>query len=854
LVEIIYKYFFKNMNMKKITLVSLLLLSICVFSQSDVSPTGGDASSSSGSFSYSVGQVAYEFEKNSDFSMQEGVQQIYNSYFFCLGAKVSALVPSGTNIKWYSSASGGTALATTTALLTGTYFYTQTLNNVVSTRIPVAVLVNLLSKTAIITAKSSTNTLLSPLLTTCQGSSVNLSLVAGSVGNIQWQSSIDGITYANVGASIAQSALSANNLAMAFNTGTLTQTTWFRVVASNGICNSVNGTAIKITVSSPVTTGSINGGNVTVCAPLATGIDASGNALTAAITNSTTLTLSDYTVGATILWQKSTNLVNSTNTTPVWASAVSTTNTLTASALAVTTWYRAQVTNGACKDFTEPVKITVSLSAKVGVITSAASVCTGGNIRFTSAAYIGTSIQWEVSTTSATTGFVAVSGENGLVFDMNNVTYAPLSKFYVRSVVTSGNCTLARSAAKTILVNPLSVSGTVKGGGTVCSGSNGTLSVAGNTGTIQWQYSIDGIEFKTVPYMKTVATVPTLFNPDSATTFSTAASTGIAATYIATNIIGDTYFRAKITSGACSVVYSNAVKFTIGTAASSGTLTSTAETVCSGSGTMLTLSNSVGSIKWLKATVSTLGVYGTWGAVTTSTTGTLATGNLTASTAYKAEVTIGSCSTVVTSTVVPILVYAAPLAKTITANATTPTGATSTLAICTSVSKILTIGTGSNGAIQWQKSTTSTTLGFEDIANQTGTSYTVTNPAIGANYFRAKFTNTCGVSVYSAAFTVNYKSCAAIKTNTSLETGKTPFAVVSYPNPFSNNFNLNVTTSSSEKVEVLVYDMIGRLLEKHQENVSEINTLEIGNNYPAGVYNVIVTQGMEVKTLRVIKK
>jgi len=48
--------------------------------------------------------------------------------------------------------------------------------------------------------------------------------------------------------------------------------------------------------------------------------------------------------------------------------------------------------------------------------------------------------------------------------------------------------------------------------------------------------------------------------------------------------------------------------------------------------------------------------------------------------------------------------------------------------------------------------------------------------------------------------------------------------------------------------------MIGRLLEKHQENVSEINTLKIGNNYPAGVYNVIVTQGLEVKTVRVIKK
>jgi len=818
---------FKNMNMKKITLVSLLLLSICVFSQSDISPAGGDTASSSGSFSYSVGQVAYGFEKNLNFSMQEGVQQIYNSHFFCLGAKISALVPSGTNIKWYSSATGGTALATTTALLTGTYFYTQTLNNVVSQRIPVAVLVNLLPKTAIITAKSSTNNLLSPLLTTCQGSSVNLSLAAGSIGNIQWQSSTDGITYTNVGDVRAQSALSATNLAISLNTGDLTQTTWFRVVASNGACSSVTSAAVKITVSAPVTTGSINGGDVTVCAPLTTGIDASGNALTTAITNSTTLSLSDYTVGATILWQKSTNLVNSTNATPVWSAAGSTTNNLTASALTVNTWYRAQVTNGACKDFTVPVKITVSPSAKAGVITSAASVCTGGDIIFTSAAYTGTSIQWEVSTTSATNGFAPIADANQHTFAMNNVTYAPLSKFYVRNVVTSGNCTLARSAVKTITVNPLSVSGTVKGGGTVCSGSSGTLSVSGYTGTIQWQTSTNGTDFVNV--------------------------TGTAATYTANNITSDSYFRAKITSGLCSEVYSNAVQFKIGEAASSGTLAAGLGTVCSGTGTTLTLTGSVGSIKWWKSTNWTIATP-TWTAVTTSTTGTLATGNLTVATAYKAEVTIGTCSTA-TSQVVPVMVFAAPLAKTITANVTSPTGA-STAAICTSssVAKKLTIGANYIGTIQWQKSTTSTSTGFVDIVDATAASYTITNPAIGANYFRAKFTNSCGVSVFGTAFTVHYKECAPTKTITTNVTGKSPFAVIAFPNPFLNKFNLNVTSSSSENVEVSIYDMIGKLIYKNEVKFDAVSELQIGGNYPDGVYNVVVTQDSNIITLRLIKQ
>jgi hypothetical protein len=355
--------------------------------------------------------------------------------------------------------------------------------------------------------------------------------------------------------------------------------------------------------------------------------------------------------------------------------------------------------------------------------------------------------------------------------------------------------------------------------------------------------------------MKTVATVPTLFNPDNANTFSTTVSTGIAATYIASNITADTYFRAKITSGACSVAYSNAVQYIIGTTAVSGTLTAADETVCKGSGTMLTLTGSVGSIKWWKSTNWTIATP-SWTAVTTSTTRTLATGNLTVATAYKAVVTIGTCPNgTATSEVIPVLVYAAPLAKTITANLTSPTGA-STAAICTSssVAKILTIGTGSIGAIQWQKSTTSTTLGFADIAGENATTYTVSNPSIGVNYFRAKFTNTCGVSVFGAAFTVHYKDCTPTKVVENTVYGKSPFAVVAFPNPFSNNFNLDVTSSSSENVEVSVYDMIGRLINKLEVNSNAVSELQIGNNYPSGVYNVIVTQGENVKTLRVIKK
>jgi hypothetical protein len=67
---------------------------------------------------------------------------------------------------------------------------------------------------------------------------------------------------------------------------------------------------------------------------------------------------------------------------------------------------------------------------------------------------------------------------------------------------------------------------------------------------------------------------------------------------------------------------------------------------------------------------------------------------------------------------------------------------------------------------------------------------------------------------------------------------------------------LNFTTSSDSdsQVEMRVYDMIGKLVEVRQFSTTEMNNQEVGNSYPSGIYNVIVTQGENMKTLRVIKR
>jgi hypothetical protein len=98
-----------------------------------------------------------------------------------------------------------------------------------------------------------------------------------------------------------------------------------------------------------------------------------------------------------------------------------------------------------------------------------------------------------------------------------------------------------------------------------------------------------------------------------------------------------------------------------------------------------------------------------------------------------------------------------------------------------------------------------------------------------------------------------------ILTGGSLSTNTFPkatadFDVIAYPNPFDSAFKLNFTTISTDKVEMKVYDMIGKLVEISKFDATEMINQNTGSNYSSGIYNIILNQGENVKTLRVIKK
>ncbi|NUY80435.1 T9SS type A sorting domain-containing protein [Flavobacterium sp. MAH-1] len=80
------------------------------------------------------------------------------------------------------------------------------------------------------------------------------------------------------------------------------------------------------------------------------------------------------------------------------------------------------------------------------------------------------------------------------------------------------------------------------------------------------------------------------------------------------------------------------------------------------------------------------------------------------------------------------------------------------------------------------------------------------------------------------------------------------FRAVVYPNPYTESFALDMDNSGQDKVQVKVYDMLGKLVENREFAIDMIETQQFGERYPSGVYNVVLTQGANVKTLRVVKR
>ncbi|MGV9003668.1 T9SS type A sorting domain-containing protein, partial [Flavobacterium sp.] len=147
----------------------------------------------------------------------------------------------------------------------------------------------------------------------------------------------------------------------------------------------------------------------------------------------------------------------------------------------------------------------------------------------------------------------------------------------------------------------------------------------------------------------------------------------------------------------------------------------------------------------------------------------------------------------------------------------------------------------------------STSTGSFIITNYNASYTYVVTPSIGVTISGNMVTTPAGI--YTVTATVG--SCSSIASENvtvSRNTGKFVVVATLAPNPFTENFNLSLTTCSEEMVNIAVYDMVGKLIEQLELQPSDLEGLKIGNRYSSGVYNIIVQQGSEMKTLRAVKR
>lgn len=135
-----------------------------------------------------------------------------SSQNFCDAATVADLVATGTNLKWYDQSSGGSVLAGTTSLSTGTYYVSQTLFGVESARTSVAV--NIVSTPSVTGSSASTR---------CWTGTLDLGASA-SAGTLNWYDASSGGTLLGTGTS--------------FTTPAIAVTTSYWVEAITGSCPS----------------------------------------------------------------------------------------------------------------------------------------------------------------------------------------------------------------------------------------------------------------------------------------------------------------------------------------------------------------------------------------------------------------------------------------------------------------------------------------------------------------------------------------------------------------------------------------------------------------------------------------
>jgi hypothetical protein len=403
-------------------------------------------------------------------------------------------------------------------------------------------------------------------------SSASGSSTSASTANISWASSSNTTTYYWV-VSTSPSATYGTGSWYGTTAGTSTSvsglsanTAYYLRVYANNSCGSSGYTTSSAFTTYPANPTSVTG-TTSICNGGSTTLTANGNQ-------------------GTVYWY--TGSCGGTPTSP------STGNTLTVSPSTTTTYY-ARNYNGnysaGCASAT--VTVTANLSSVSLSPGTAQSICVGGSGSQLTATETGggtiTGRQWGKRSSSGGE-IIPISGATSATYTPTATDMGGAGTWYVvcTSTPTCGSATVSNEV--TVTVSPTSAGGTATAASSsLCSGSSTTVSVSGYTGTIQWQQSANG---------------------STGWGNVSGGSGATSETYTTPNLSATTYYKAVITSGACSAASSTTASVTVNALPTVAAITGTAA-VCTQFTTQLACSTAGGvwsSSDETKATVNSSGL------------------------------------------------------------------------------------------------------------------------------------------------------------------------------------------------------------------------------------------------------
>jgi hypothetical protein len=416
----------------------------------------------------------------------------------------------------------------------------------------------------------------------------NSSSASGGTGiAYQWQKSTSSPSsgYSNISGATAST----------YNPPNLLQTTWYRRrVISGAGCGTLYSNVLSVNVYGNLSAGSISG-TQTLCY----GSDPS------------TITSSTNASGGTsisYLWEKST----SSSTSGFSAISGATSTSYNPPSITTTTWYRRKATSssGCGVKYSNSIQVTIYNQLQAGSIAGGQSICYNGDpssLSNNSSATGGTALayQWQLSTTSSSSGFSNISGATASTYNPPNLLQ---TTWYRRRATSGSSCGTAYSNVLTVNVYDNLSAGSISGVQSLCNGSDpstitSSAAASGGTGiTYLWEKS----------------------TTSSSSGFS-AISGATAATYNPPSLTATTWYRRKASSASgCGTSYTAAIKITIYQSLSSGDIAG-GQMICSGGNPTLLTSTTAATggtginYQWQKSTAGATSGFGDIAGATAAT-------------------------------------------------------------------------------------------------------------------------------------------------------------------------------------------------------------------------------------------